>query len=282
MRKPLLTAAIAAACLIFVLGCSREEQSQKEAQKAVVKKAIVQTQKIQIETKPAEKKASDPGPPAQAEESRQALMAKAEEETKAEPSRVQPASKPEPRQARVSAEKRPQPAAGSASGDSQDFYVVQSGDTLARIAGKKEVFRDPLKWAVLYRLNATALDALPGTDNLPDLPLPAEMKLRLVTPEETRGRIEKRTGGVWVVNVLSATNKGEIIPAVITLSKKEYPVYVSSAKVNEKDWMRVRVGFFKTREEAETEGKKIKEMLDLKDIWVTKMPKSEFMEFAGF
>lgn len=159
---------------------------------------------------------------------------------------------------------------------------MDRGDTLAGIAAKKEVYGNRVKWSILYRLNATLLEPLPAADNLPDLPLPVGIKLRVVGSEEAREKIEKRSGSLWVVNVLSAVTNSEVIPAVIGLAKNDYPVYVVNARVNEKDWMRVRVGFFKTREQAEAEGRKIMEMLSLKDSWVTRLSKNEFLEFAGY
>jgi cell division septation protein DedD len=284
MRKPLLSATMMVVFLILVGGCSREEQNQNTAQSAEnMRKAIVQPlrQKIQpSNNQKQEEREIQPAPAPQVVDSRPASEERNEPE-KGTPV-APPVVKPEPMKARSPDEKRPQPAAGSASMDSRDFYVVKPGDTLARIAGKRKVYGDPLKWAVLYRLNAAALESLPGTDNLPDLPLPPETRLRIVRPEEAKGNIEKRSGSVWVVNVLSATTNSEVIPAVVGLARKDYPVYVVSARVNEKDWMRVRVGFFKTREQAESEGKRIMEMMNLKDTWVAKLPKGEFVQFAGY
>jgi len=69
---------------------------------------------------------------------------------------------------------------------------------------------------------------------------------------------------------------------VLSLVKHKYPVYITTAKVNDKDWMRLRVGFFKTKAEADDEGKKIMELLRFKDSWTTKLGANEFADFARY
>ncbi|RJR30034.1 MAG: SPOR domain-containing protein [Desulfobacteraceae bacterium] len=165
---------------------------------------------------------------------------------------------------------------------SKGSYLVNRGDTLAGVSGRREVYGDRLKWPILYRVNAESLESLPAADNLPDLQLPDGMKLKTVTDEEKNANLEQRSGNIWVVNVLSAKTSAEAIPAVISLIRNGYPVYLVQARVNEKEWIRVRVGFFRTKEQAEVEGKKIREMLNFQDSWVTRLARSEFMEFAGF
>ncbi len=160
-------------------------------------------------------------------------------------------------------------------------YLVQKGETLAAVAGKSDVLGDPLKWPILYRLNAHSLD-LPPAGHLPDVPLQEGLKLRTPTAEEAARNKEKRSGSDWVVNVLSGATNAEVVPAVVKLAKTDYPFYVATARVNEKEWMRVRVGFFKTKDEAESEGKKIMQVLGLQDCWVTKPGKNELLEFAGY
>ena len=46
--------------------------------------------------------------------------------------------------------------------------------------------------------------------------------------------------------------------------------------------MRLRVGFFKNRAEADTEGKKIRAMLSLDDYWITTIAKKELEEFGSY
>jgi cell division septation protein DedD len=104
----------------------------------------------------------------------------------------------------------------------------------------------------------------------------------MVTAREARASFKKETGSLWVVNVLSAATRAEIVPPAVTLVKQGYPVYIVRANVNGKDYMRLRVGFFKNRSEADEVGKKIKEQLNFQDSWSTKADKEEYEEVAGF
>jgi cell division septation protein DedD len=108
------------------------------------------------------------------------------------------------------------------------------------------------------------------------------MKLKIVTPEEKKRNLEKRANKMWIVNVLSTPNTKEIIPATMKLLKEGYLAYITRTKVKGKDYMRLRIGFFGTRTEADAAGKKIKALLNLGDPWKTKAGKEEFKEFAGY
>jgi hypothetical protein len=68
----------------------------------------------------------------------------------------------------------------------------------------------------------------------------------------------------------------------VTLVKQGYPVYIVRANVKGKDYMRLRVGFFKKKSEADEVGKKIKEQLNFHDSWSTKADKEEYEEVGGF
>ena len=94
--------------------------------------------------------------------------------------------------------------------------------------------------------------------------------------------LKKRNHGLWVVNILSATTKKKIVPPTVKLIQEGYPVYISSAKVKGKDWMRLRIGFFKDREEANANGKKIMAIINLTDSWSTKVDEKELEEFGGY
>jgi hypothetical protein len=277
---------------ILLIACSRDEQSGKPFRNdAIVKKPISKPvgERLQPDSGPAVEKdrtqsVSNPMQTGAVEKSGSgAILAESDRR------RVKPGDGAGPSDDAGHSQPGavPRDPSGSSvvapgSGGSKGLYLVNRGETLAEVSGKREVHGDRLKWPVLYRLNSESLASLPAADNLPDLPLRDGMKLRTVTAEEKTTNLEKRSGSVWVVNVLSAKTNAEAIPAVISLIRNGYTVYLVNARVNEKDWIRVRVGFFKTKEEAESEGKKIMEMMSFPDSWVTRLGRTEFTEFAGF
>jgi len=164
--------------------------------------------------------------------------------------------------------------------DEPRIYTVKKGDTLSSIAARSDVLKDPLKWAILLRLNRDKLGEWPAGEDLPDRELPQGTKIRVMTAREARASLKKESGSLWVVNVLSATTNAEIVPPAVTLVKQGYPAYIVRAKVKGKDYMRLRVGFFKNKNEADEVGKKIKEELNFKDSWSTKADKEEHEEVA--
>ena len=162
------------------------------------------------------------------------------------------------------------------------YYIVEKGDSLSGIAAGEDVYEVSLKWPILYRLNKDKLGKLQLGKGFPDRELPEGVRLKISTPDEIKENLERRPHNVWVVNVLSATTSGEIIPAAIRLINNGYLVYITRAKVKGKDWMRLRVGFFKDRAESDTEAKKIMTMLNLVNSWVSKIGEEEFEEFGGY
>ena len=61
-----------------------------------------------------------------------------------------------------------------------------------------------------------------------------------------------------------------------------YPVYITSAKVKGKNWMRLRVGFFKNKIKGDADRKEIMTLLNLDNSWVTKVGRRELDEFGGY
>ncbi len=161
------------------------------------------------------------------------------------------------------------------------YYIVKQGDGLSSIAAREGVYGDSLKWPILYRLNMDKLNNLQLGDGFLDRELPEGMRLKIITPDEARENLKRRINKVWVVNVLSATTKEEIVPVTIRLIKDGYPAYITYFKVKGKDWMRLRVGFFENKTEADMERKKIMTLLNLDNSWVSKVGR-ELEEFGGY
>jgi len=182
--------------------------------------------------------------------------------------------KPEGEEKKVAPENRDKEERGT--------YLVQPGDTLSSIAAQEDVLRDPLKWPILLRLNKDNLGEWAAGEDFPDRELPKGTRLRVMTPREAKASVKGGGASLWVVNVLSATTRAEMVLPAVALVKQGYPVYIVRAHVNGKDYMRLRVGFFKKRTEADEVGKKIREQLDFQDSWSTKADPEEYEEVAGF
>jgi len=162
------------------------------------------------------------------------------------------------------------------------YYTVKKSDSLSSIAGREDVYGDTLKWPNLYRLNMDKLGGIKIAEDFPDRKLHEGMRLKIITPKELRKFQKKRADHLWVVNILSVSNEREVVPQVVRLIREGYPVYFTRVKVKGKDWMRLRLGFYKSKKEADTEGKKIMALLKLVDSWSVNIREKEFAEFCGY
>jgi hypothetical protein len=162
------------------------------------------------------------------------------------------------------------------------YYYIRKGDSLARIAGRKDVYGDPLKWPILCRFNMDTLGKMAVWEDFADRPLLEGIRLKIITPDEKEKNLEEQANKMWIINVLSTPNEKEIIPATMKLLEEGYLAYITQTKVKGKEYMRLRVGFFAEKSEADAAGKKIKALLNLGDPWKTKASKEEFKEFAGY
>jgi hypothetical protein len=186
------------------------------------------------------------------------------------------------------------------------YYRSQKGDTLFKIAGRKDVYGNPMKWPSLFRLNIDRLgrikvaknfqlkwssvfqlnmDKLGGMKVVEDFQheeLPEGHVLRFFTPDEVQKNLAETIEKEWVVSVLSSQTPKKLVPPAITLMKNGYRVYIARATVKGKEWMRLRVGFFEDRGDAAAAGKKIMSTLNADDIWVARIGKEELGEFAGY
>ena len=190
--------------------------------------------------------------------------------------------------------------------EADDHYIVQKGDTLAKISARSDVYGDPMKWPSLFRLNLDKLgsmrvaeafdlkwsslfelktDTADGTKVLEAFEqesLPEGLRLRFLTEEEIQENQANLVQKTWVVNVLSSQSAKGLVPPAIMLMKNGYPVYISNAMVKGQKWMRLRVGFFATRSEAMAVGKEILSILNADETWVTQVARSEVEEFGGY
>ncbi|MBW2205702.1 MAG: SPOR domain-containing protein [Deltaproteobacteria bacterium] len=258
-------------CLVlfaFCIGCSGNEEPPPPAKKPRVVKRI-----IKPPPRPVQTSAPQQEPVARPEKKEaEAQPQKKEEAQKTAPPPLQKLSKP------AAPPVKPKPPEAKEEG----VYVVKKGESLSGIAKKPEVYGDPLKWTVLYRMNLDKVGQFGKGADLPGKGLKEGLRLKVITPEEGKKNLEKQVQHFWIVNILSATDPEKIVPAAVTLIQKGYPVYITMARVKGKDWMRLRLGFYKDKKSAAADGKKVVEILRFSGSWATKIPEEELKDNGRF
>jgi len=161
-------------------------------------------------------------------------------------------------------------------------YIVGEGDTLPVIANKKDIYNSSLKWPILYRDNKETLPGYKARQNFPDTVLSSGMTLKFITGDDFKRNLQGRSRDLYVVNILSSPEMEKIISYTVKLIDNGFFTYITGIKVNGKNWYRLRVGFFPTRADARETGQKIKDLLDLSEIWAAEIEDDEFREFGGY
>lgn len=245
---------------VFLGGaCSKEEPEEVKAHKVVVRiKKPLQKPSIAVPTGEEAKK--DPEKIASQEKKLPA------------PEKEQPVPPPRVKEPEKKVEKKKR----------DGYYIVRKGDTLFKIAGRKDVYDDPLKWPGLFRINMNELSSLEMTEDFQDKEIPEGLELRFVTSQEAARNLTKMRAKPWVVNVLSSQTSKKIVPAAVKLMKNGYRVYITTVTIKGKEWMRLRAGFFKNRSEATAAAEKIKLVFKEDDAWIAKIGKMEQEKFGGY
>jgi cell division septation protein DedD len=75
-------------------------------------------------------------------------------------------------------------------------------------------------------------------------------------------------GKFWVINAMSTQEPEKAARTIASLQKTPHMVYQYEAEVKGQKWLRVRVGFFKDREEAERTGLQLAKEFDLPEPWI--------------
>ena len=186
------------------------------------------------------------------------------------------------------------------------YYKVQKGDSLSTVAGSEDVYGNTLmwpslfrlnmdrlggmkvveafdlKWSSLFRLNTDSSNGVNVLENFEAEELPEGLNLKFMTEKDAKENLAEVALNIWVVSVISSQNMKSLVPPAITLMKNGYRVYISEARVKGQDWMRLRVGFFATHEEATEEGEKIMSMLGEDETWVTRIAQSELENYGRY
>jgi hypothetical protein len=230
-----------------------------------------------------EEPASDPGKNAVVRQPIEVPGEKAETLTVDLSATPEPAVKTESKtMVQAVAEKGKEKKADGIKEDEKGYYVTQKGDSISSIAERKDVYGDRLKWPIVYRLNMKELDDMAKDENFPNTEVPAGIKLKIVSSLQAQENLTKNPKDYWVINVVSSMEEKNIVPHAITLIRNDYSVYITRADIKGKEWMRLRIGFFGQKEEADEVGKKLMEMLGISDIWTTKAGDIERGEFGGY
>ena len=243
---------------VFLGGaCSKEEPEEVKAPKVFVriKKPVKKpTAVVPVKEKDETKKVEPPAKKPSANEKKQ------------------PAPPPKIKQPKKKVEKKKR----------EGYYRVRKGDTLFKIAGRKDVYDDPLKWIGLFRLNMKSLGTMEMVEDFQDKKIPEGLELKFITSREAARNLSKLVKRPWVVNVFSSQNSKKIVPAAIKLMKNGYRVYITNVTIKGKEWMRLRAGFFKNRSEATAAASKIKLVFKEDDAWLAKIGKMERKRFGGY
>lgn len=84
---------------------------------------------------------------------------------------------------------------------------------------------------------------------------------------------------VWVVNVLSTQDDKKLWEVFTLLSQYPYRVYTYTAQVKGKDWKRIRIGFFRSKQKAEVIGREISKKHGLPSPWIVRLGPEEMKKY---
>jgi hypothetical protein len=165
----------------------------------------------------------------------------------------------------------------------EGYYVTQEGDSLSIIAGSSEVYGDPLKWPSLLRLNMRAFGDSEIGKGFQDKELNEGLELKFVTPREAEENLTDLGRKRWAINVFSVQRPASVAPYVARLIRNGFHAYITEAEVNEKEWTRLRVGFFEDHEEARRNAEMIGPLLGMTvEPMAVKISDSELDRFGGY
>jgi len=270
-----------AGMLAFTWGCSGGEDQQPPKKK---NKVVVAIKRPMPKPAPEEKVAPVPATSQKPEEPAvvKEKTVPREEKGKAQQGQPKPAeiapekSVPAGTQAPVKALKNPEPPKLE-----RGFVRVREGESLSAVAARGDVYGDFLKWPELYRLNVKHLAMIRTWEDVKKKPLPAGLSLRYVPPAEEKKAQSPFQPRPWVVTIRSWQTPGRLTVPAIKLIQNGYNVYIARAVVKDKPWLRLRVGFYRSKSDALAAKEKIGEILGNNDAWIARVGKTELEKFSG-
>ena len=103
-----------------------------------------------------------------------------------------------------------------------------------------------------------------------------------ISGEEVPKKDEVTRKENWVVHVASVKTEEQAMIYKERLMAAGFPAYSIRTKVRGEDWIRVRVGFFNNREEAQKAGNEVEKKLIAKGpYWITNVSKKEMEDLFG-
>lgn len=106
-------------------------------------------------------------------------------------------------------------------------------------------------------------------------PVPTPVK------KTSKPSVKTSTSGAWAINVASFTDRKNATDLEAGLEVAGYNPYITEFMKDGRKWYRVRVGFFRTRDEAVTTGGRIKSRFNVGSAWVVRPSAEEIEAHSG-
>ena len=270
--------------LVFTWSCSEREDEpppqgknkvvvaiKKAEQKAVEEEAVSPEPVEQQEPAVAPKSEEVSAAPPEEQESGATLK---EDQKPAEAAEVKTAPEEPQEQEKIPKNSEPeQPEKG--------FVRIMNGESLTAVAARADVYGDFLAWPKLYRLNKERLATIRTWEGVHSKALPSGLSLRYLPPADGKAASAPVNKKPWVVTVRSRQSPGNLAVPAIKLIQNGFRVYIARAVVKNKEWLRLRVGFFESKAEALAAAEKIGGILKNKDAWIARAGTEELEKFGG-
>jgi len=144
----------------------------------------------------------------------------------------------------------------------KDILCLIEGKITAKRAGEPEFqMKDPLSFYIVPK-NKPAL---------PVAPVPEGKLAKWANETE----LQEATGilsidGKWAVNLMSVTNNASVRPVMASLTAAGYAAQIESTVIKGRNWYRLRVNGFKTRQDASAFAKTIEGTHGIVSPWIIK------------